>query len=243
MHPHYSKLGIEYQQAYSGPYMDLCSDGNVVAEKDGILTGFGRPVCITEDDSFLRMLTEYGARLWYVDKSSNISKITRWLLSTGHEPRPVYFHEIDLTVPRKIRKSYRNLINQNTATISHDPDDLDRLKKLHFECSGRKTRPDKTWDIQKKMIQEGQGFMSYSEFSAAFFTVYDDICYYGVSATTRGVGHGVVNEAIEHAIRLGLRTFDYGQIYFSEDKNGKISKFKMGFGGTTRVGLEFKYEV
>ena len=183
----YTDLGIEYQQAYDGPYQDLRCDNLIIANKEGILSGFGRPAIGNNVKEFERLYGIYH-KAWYMDylEDGKLSEISRFLLKEGLEPKPYYTCVIDLTrsieeLHSNIRKSYQSLANEknvNVACYILDDDftqegrDLREVftnfKNLHKEVVGFQTRSDKTWEIHREMVRKGQAFIVYSnDFNSA----------------------------------------------------------------------------
>lgn len=131
--PLYSKLGIEYQQAYSGLYKDLSfrvgDSRMVIAIKNGQLSGFGRPaVCFGDTKPLLpafRKLYAANPNIWYMDwlKGGTLDEISRFLLKQDLVPKPYYTQIVDLTqsvdeLHRQMRKSYKNLANKEAWAIT-----------------------------------------------------------------------------------------------------------------------------
>lgn len=251
MDPLYTKMGIKYQQAYSGPYHDMSISVDnsrlICAMKDDSLTGFGRPMIsigpqkrLIKPFKTLYFNCEY---LWYMDylENGSLSDIGSFLVKDEIVPRPYFTQIIDLDKTESelhsdLRKSYKSLINKYSPIDTPVKD----LHKIHAEVSGRETRPQGTWDIQQKMIDEGQAFCIGIKDAATLFLLSDDTCYYGVAAT-RGVDtHSIMWHAILRAKELGLRYFELGEQVFGTSKLSDIAKFKRGFGGNTIVRMEFK---
>lgn len=151
-----------------------------------------------------------------------------------------------------IRRRYKSLVNwgqKNLKTVLVDSNNLSEkdfknFQDLHFSASGRKTRSEKTWDIQFDMIRKGEAFL---------FLAYDDqnklvsgvLCAHGKKRCTYFTGasdrermsqgqplsHWPMMNAIFHANALGLEFFDIGVI---KETNGDpkcvdIANFKAGF--------------
>lgn len=248
----YSKLGIEYQQAYSGPYADLSyfNEGArmIISIADGVLTGFGRPVVTFGDTKKLisqfKKLYHTSKGIWYMDYlEDGISEISKFLLLEGHKAKPFYTQVIDLRknideLHADMRKSYQNLANKYDAVISNK---IERLKELHLEVVGKSTRNDKTWEIQQEMVNSGEAFIVHEPDwqAAGLFICGHNTCYYGVGKS-KEVSHPVIWKAIQHAKGMGFVEFEMGQQMFNESKEASISYFKRGFGGVTKVRLEFE---
>ena len=109
------------------------------------------------------------------------------------------------------------------------------MKTLHHKVVGRKTRSDKTWEIQQRMFSTHHLFciIEGKMLAGGIFYHNNDNCYYAVSCTTKGHQlHAIIWNAIKCSKALGNRTLEMGEQVFSGDKKHiDISKFKAGFGG------------
>jgi len=249
MHVLYSKLGIKYQQAYSGPYkkLDFAVDGAkmVVASKDGMLSGYGRGAVATGDTRKLmkpfRKLYTASNGIHYIDwMDGGLTEISRYLLKHKVEPTLKYEQLICLdsaTLYSDIRKSFKSLVKKR-----HPVDcPVDDLHGIHVMEAGRETRSQETWDIQQEMLDKGQAFCLRTDLAAALFLYNEEVCYYGVAASQED-SHPILWSAIQRAQALGCKWFSLGDQVFTDDKAGNIAKFKRGFGGRTFPYLEFKKE-
>lgn len=251
--PLYSKLGIKYQQAYSGPYHDLSLkiDGCrlVIGLKRNRITGFGRPcVCFGEHEDIARQfrkIHEGTKGFWYMDYLENgLHSISRYLLECGYTPSVYMTHIIDCgkdeqMLFREVRKSYKNLIHKYQPVLS----DISTLKEIHIEVCGRQTRSDDTWQIQQEMIDQGQGFCLSTHGAAAFFMHTEECAYYGVGASHNDVySHPLIWYAIMECKKRGVRFLEMGeQLFHGQDTKALgIAKFKRGFGGVTKVRFIFQ---
>jgi hypothetical protein len=139
----YSKLGIQYQQAYSGPYHDMSVAGNdyrlVMSVNQGNITGFGRPaICFGDNKSALRAFKKLhkGCNSTWYQCDRELDYIGQYLIEEGHMPVPFYTQVIDLTKSEPqlfgdLRKSYKQLVRKYEPIVTVDPDALDEFKKLH----------------------------------------------------------------------------------------------------------------
>ena len=106
-----SKIDIEYQQEYSGPYEDLSYYGDdcivIAAIKDGKITGFGRPVIAIGTDKGLKVqfkrLYNISPDILYLDflSEGRLSGASKFLLKRGLSGRPYYTQIVDLTKTEK----------------------------------------------------------------------------------------------------------------------------------------------
>lgn len=160
---------------------------------------------------------------------------------------------IDITLPKEelwnsIRKSYRSLINYGEKNYQvqkvYSLELFKKCKDFHFMISGRKTRNDRTWDIQFEMIQSGtchvfclfdldQKILGFSVFNSG-----DTICIYsvGVYDRERFSKHSPTHYLMWYAIDYFKDTYKY--IYLGEyeplkhiknNKLASINNFKIGF--------------
>ncbi len=267
----YSPLDIEYQQEYRGPFEDLSfySDDAVVIAglKDGMISGFGRPMVAFGDDKVLKeqiqRLYNISPHITYMDYlgGGTVSAVAKFLLQKGATAKPYFTQIIDLTkteaeLHADIRKSYKSLINwglnEENAGLSYLTIDSrksayrhwDRFKQLHIDIVGYQTRLDITWDIQCRQIETGRAFaiLMYIEkeiVAGGFFVGNKTHCYYAVGKSLLDTdSHALVWEAILFAKGLGCKYFEIGeQVFSGMEKLVNISKFKRGFGGKIHTRL------
>ena len=246
----YSDLDIEYQQEYSGPYNNLSGYGVVMSEKDGKLSGFGRPVYFYEYTKesvgcFVKQFEKYGS-VHYIDyMEDGLSEASKYLLKKGWMPTPYYTQIIDLTksieeLHKDIRKSYQNLCNKYQPKINICSQDM--FKEIHRKVFGC-CRSDKTYAIQKQMCEQMKAFVLYEENGNAAGLFYDngEHCYYASGPSVDGTPmHPIIWNAMKYAKSGGCKTFELGtQVFSGDTKNVGISSFKRGFGGKTYCYLEF----
>ena len=116
------------------------------------------------------------------------------------------------------------------------------FKDLHFIDAGRKTRSDRTWEIQFELISEGLAVVFLLEkdkkiVSGAYFTNNNKTAYYGVSASDPNskkkfpMTHIIIDNAIKYFKKKNLSKIILGN--YETNKNNKkeynISLFKCGF--------------
>lgn len=164
----------------------------------------------------------------------------------------------DITIIKThLRKSYKNLINKgndlwdigvldaNNYKMSHKV--FDDFKKLHLRVSGRKTRSDKSWKIQKDSIKENNRFMVYAKektnknlVGAALFTFSKDEVDYEIAAYDRTLfhlplGHPIQFRAIQKMKELNCKWYRVGELTniannrSVSSKKLQIEKFESGF--------------
>ena len=170
------------------------------------------------------------------------------------------------TLKQQIRKSYNSLINWGLRELNPKIFDslnitwgkIDAFRQLHIREAGRETRSKKSWQRQLEMVKAGEafvvmGFLEEQLVTAGFFLHSKTNCYYGSSASRRDMFnkplfHSLMWTGILHAKKIGCCWFEVGeQIYpnypqepLHSNKELGISEFKAGFGGKTRILLDFK---
>lgn len=155
------------------------------------------------------------------------------------------------------RRSYKTLINKalrewDISICDNNLDeDFEAFRLLHLEVAGRVTRSIKSWNIQKKQIENNEAFLvtvkdNGNLIGAALFTYTKDFASYSVSVFKRElfdkpIGHGVQIKAIEFLKEKGCKTYHIGQKVTLLDrikpteKELSISHFKDGFSGYTYI--------
>ena len=255
----YSPLDIEYQQEYRGPFEDLSfySDDAVVIAglKDGMISGFGRPMVAFGDDKVLKeqiqRLYNISPHITYMDYlgGGTVSAVAKFLLQKGATAKPYFTQIIDLTkteveLHADVRKSYKSLLNKGNVTRIGGHLATYKMRELHFQMHGYATRTPQTWQLQQKMIDEDQAYiyadMQGNDFVTACLVCYNDIwAYYASGASLPNTNsHHTIYSAICWAKCLGCHFFEIGEQVFSGiEKLINISKFKRGFGGRTYMRL------
>lgn len=148
-----------------------------------------------------------------------------------------------------IRKSYKSFINwgkKNLDTIvinnaSLSLESFIAFKEFHLKIAGKKTRSDKSWDIQYNMVEKGYGelLLAYYQGSlvaGSLFTDEGDVSTYCTGVYERelfefGLSHYLIYQGICRSRMRGTSQFSLG--YFDTDisdpKWYKIQFFKKGF--------------
>lgn len=134
----------------------------------------------------------------------------------------------------------------DSKNISREKFEL--YKGIHFQASGRQTRPDATWDLMFDWVKSGQSILSLTyqddeAISAQLINTYRNKAFYHSGATLpsnsrqRGVGHLAQWEIIKYLCGLDFQYYDLGLNMHSalsqevvDSKLLGISKFKAGFG-------------
>ena len=158
---------------------------------------------------------------------------------------------------RGLRKSYKSPINKGIKKQSFqliDAFNLDRKKfkliqELHLKISGRKTRSDRTWDLQYDSIKNDNGFALLSldqekNFinNAVYFWKTKYHAYYGTGLYTEHskknlYGYSIIWKAILYCAAKGITRCElddnvqFQGISSLDKKLIDISFFKSGFGG------------
>ena len=158
---------------------------------------------------------------------------------------------------KNIRKSYKSPINKALREQSFlliDKFNLDYkkfklIKELHFKISGRKTRSDKSWDLQYSSIKNDTAFafISFEQEkmdlnSAVYFYKSNNHAYYGTGLYTENAkknlyGYCLIWKALLYCIERGIYSCeidDNVKFQWMSELDKKlidISFLKAGFGG------------
>ena len=193
------------------------------------------------------------------------SKVSDWYLSWLDKAKKdflIYQLAIDLNqdieeIRLNFRKSYKPLVNKAlkewNVEVCDKTDDssFEEFKTLHFEVSGRQTRSDETWEIQKQQLNDKEAFLITVRdkeilIGAGLFNYSKYFGMYSVGAYKRElfhkpIGHAVQMKAIERLKELGCRTYYLGKratsLYASPstEKETSISHFKEGFANNVYI--------
>ena len=203
-------------------------------------------------------------------REGTIGDISRWALDLGATARPRATQIVDLTAGetanwRGLSKSFQASVNWGRRNLSLRTvvggdaafPAMDELRALHMAASGRETRNERTWMLQREMVVAGEAFLVIAEMegrcvSGALFHMTASDCYYAVSASDRALfdkpmSHIVLWQAMTMARTFGRRRFELGQQVWAgmpfddnapTDKELTIARFKRSFGGEAHVHLE-----
>ena len=155
---------------------------------------------------------------------------------------------------KNIRSSYRNLIKKNQKYIEiRFPKDfsISKYKKLHHQVSGKITRSNLTWELQKKMFDENkliicEAFMGKEFIGFSFFNHNYYIAQYSISVTKReyfekySINHLIMWEVIKKIKEMGNLFFYLGftrSLEKSKSKVDSVNLFKLGFANEIKRGL------
>ena len=123
---------------------------------------------------FDKILKDCEGKIEFEDflKNGKINIITEHLISKNAKISHKIYKKIDLSKDEKIlresiRKSYKSLINWGEREIEVNIYEKDNIlksnfksyKKLHFEVAKKRTRSDKSWEIQYDLIKSGNCFL------------------------------------------------------------------------------------
>jgi len=155
------------------------------------------------------------------------------------------------------RKSYKPLINKGEKLwnievhkSSIEKDIWSDFKNLHLNVSGRKTRSDKSWEIQFNNIKANNAFLitlknDKNLVGGALFSYTLDEGRYDVGAYDRSlfdkpIGHAAQFTAIKEFKKMNLSLYKIGRRFYASDipapteKELSIADFKEGFASFTQ---------
>lgn len=241
----YTPLDIEYAQEMSGPYEEVAVENQrsyaaVAALKDGRVTGLWRPVVVFGNEVYQRKRIEglwcYSQDILYEDYlvDGQLSPVSRFLLERGYCATPVYTQVIDLTLSetllrQQVRKSYKSLIHKTDDVWACD---VHSVRAIHLKARGV-TRSDASWQIQGRMQTV---CFADGERAAVMFYQGPVWAYYACAAGDDG--HAALWLALLELQSRGVQFVEMGDLVFAGDaKKVGISRYKMGFGGTTKMRL------
>ena len=141
----------------------------------------------------------------------------------------------------KFRKSFKPLVNKglrewNVQVHEKISNELfNRFVLLHKTVAGRKTRNNKSWEIQKKQINSGESFLitvqnnKNTMVGGGLFTYSKDRGFYSVGVYNRELndkplGHIVQMKAIETLKKKNVAWYEIGQKYLEIDRKKPTKK-------------------
>ncbi len=155
-------------------------------------------------------------------------------------------------IKRNYRKSYKSLINKgkkdwNVQVFQEDPKRWKEFQDLHMQVSGRKTRSNKTWEIQADNLKDKNAIFIYiinnelDMVGGAYFDITKDEANYSVGVYRRDLidqplGHIIQDKAIQHFLDIGIKRYKIGNKPYPvkgnelSEKDISIAEFKSGFG-------------
>jgi hypothetical protein len=162
---------------------------------------------------------------------------------------------------RDIRKSSKSLINRGLKELKVDCvtgfDNLgifEEFRSLHKFVSGRVTRNDKTWEVQKCEFKQGMAFISAVTqgdklVGGSYIPHNGNSALYAVNASDRAkteynLGHLGMWVTIKHLNSIGIRDFRLGHLEVganshATEKEISIAQFKRGY--ASHLSLENIY--
>tara|TARA_Y100001970_G_C14258911_1_gene877918 strand:- start:8788 stop:9807 length:1020 start_codon:yes stop_codon:yes gene_type:complete len=161
-------------------------------------------------------------------------------------------------IKKSFRKSYKSLINQGNKIFNikiyskYDEKFWEKFQNFHYEISGKKTRSNDTWEIQKKLLINNRAFIvaSYNldqkMIGAAFFTHSFHESSYSIGLYKKNyynlpIGHCIQFHAINEMKRRSIKFYRLGEFNKKEldfEKNKKLKNiifFKKGFSSHINV--------
>lgn len=160
-----------------------------------------------------------------------------------------------------VRKSYKSLINWGLRNLDikiHNSKNItlhkfNEIKMFHLLVAKKKTRSDKSWDIQYDMIKSAHGFIVEAHYmrqlaSASIIIHNSNEAFYGVSINSEDlmreklpINHLVLYKSIIESKSIGLTKFNFGDTSTSTDsKINNINTFKNGFARQTENKLTYE---
>jgi len=157
-----------------------------------------------------------------------------------------------------LRKSYRSIINKSKKELevvkTYITNEWDNFKEIHKTVSGRSTRNDMSWDIQKKRVSNKFAKVYYIKkgnriIGFSYFNLGNDYAQYAVGAYLKqefeslSISHLILWESIIDLKRHGFKFVYLGRSIPLEDKNDKklkaINDFKTGFSNLITKNIVF----
>jgi hypothetical protein len=152
-----------------------------------------------------------------------------------------------------LRKSYQPLARQQcedyhlaiidqsafayTEIVTFACELFKEVQAVHEAEAGRKTRPQRTWDLMEDWLAEGKAVMAVGlkewEVKAyAYVILYKKKAYYASAALQLNCGHGLQLKLMAYLKQQGYECYELGVITGSGcEKEKAIEFFKQGFGG------------
>jgi hypothetical protein len=264
-------FGSEYQN-HSIIVVNDKGDALLVAyaySKNQTLTHFEAPVTIIETNWDAQSEKQLAYRTFNLKLNEHLVKhafnrilfydnpfLTAAYYSKIEKTQTEFASYIDLSLSEaelksNIRKSYKSLVNwgeKNLRIELIDQDNADYEKFIlfrdfHIRTAGRKTRSERSWDLQFESIKNQEAYLVLAFFeeklvSGTLVLYGKQKAYYGVGVYDRelmaqnvAVAHYNMMYSIFHAKKIGLRQFDLGHHNegAGNEKEVNIFHFKSGF--------------
>lgn len=163
------------------------------------------------------------------------------------------FKQFKPSLKTTLNKKYKNLVYKVIDSTNYD-NEISKMRVMHNEVSGKKTRSDETWLINEKMIKQNKAFLveitnngkviSYSFFFVNFLSNYFSSCTYrNYFKEFINLTHQSIFEAIKYLQTKEKNYFTLGEtkIIYSKNevsqKEKNITIFKNSFGGDKFVNF------
>lgn len=239
---------------------------------------YGQPVSVTADIHDSKI-----AALAYKDLYTKLVNDQFDMIYCYHDPY-IYsnFYEVDENelnisnwayidldqnydaIKMNIRKSYKSLINWGYKSLdikifdanNADKKVLDSFRDFHIQVSKRRTRSDRTWDLQYQAIEQGlgiliMGYLDTELVCGVYVCISKKQAYYGVAVNNRDLmaenkplGHALLLEAIHKTKEMGIKQFVLGEVSGSDDvKTSAINRYKRGFTNTIECKVSTKIKL
>lgn len=185
--------------------------------------------------------------------SNNLINLYTIQLSYFDKIKPSIEMYVDLSKSKEelwknIRKSYKSLINKGEREFEirseFNNEIWDKCKLFHLRISGKKTRSDQTWEIQKNLIQKGKAKLYYimeGDYLLGFslITLGKSISSYSIGVYDRNkfskfsISHTLIWNAILQLKNSNYKFLHLGTFtpeeHLKDQKLYNINLFKMGF--------------
>jgi hypothetical protein len=167
------------------------------------------------------------------------------LVDATWQTRVIDLTQDDAKLWMDLRKSYKALIHNADRDYHYTPSLLADgplviavCQALHAEAAGRVTRPQATWDLMGRWIDQRHAFafLAYRQDRArafAYFLRDGTWAYYASAAALEpNVNHALIWQGMKAAKQQGVTQFEIGwQGHAADEKGKQIEFFKRGFGG------------
>jgi hypothetical protein len=184
---------------------------------------------------------------WYLSKFNNCKL---------YEFKNFLYLNIDYFEDIKKKLKLSQEAKKTLVNILFKKDDIkiwDQVVQLHMNMHGP-TRSNKSWELQKKSIQEGEGFLSYildehnNVTAANSYYLTKDESRYAMSVANKNVNnyYGVLLnlESLQFIKSMGVKWHFLGtssiDFKIEEQKKINIAKFKEKFSTTTIIDYHYK---
>ena len=159
------------------------------------------------------------------------------------------FNSFSDTTKNKIRYAETNKLHTTIFDQQNINSDIfNKYKNIHLDAAGRKTRPEKTWDIMYQWIKDGKSILAITfkdkkEIAGQIINTFNKKAYFQSGATLpeystfKGTGHYAHWKIIQYLHSINFTNYEIGWNWYngiSEEvadiKMQSISQFKRSFG-------------